>query len=286
MSRYFACTLLVLCASSASAQQPTQAQCDSALAAVSGQRLPSSDPTVADWRGWRTLRDCGNEGALAMAQAVQSAVVLTESDSLRLYDLFTTWWGVRSPDLYSAYTSVAQNASAVLPLRVLAINALGKFSLPEVTFFGSVLDPRATVCAPSFGNVDSTDVGAPLPSGFKSSVYATMKAIEADHSGPVTVQGAAHCWRVWLSQTQPFDPTTITLSYVCGNTFRITNTSANTYRFTYQSVGANVLTSESGTIYGKAFGPTNFTMLYFSTVRLFYNGTLLQSKANGKTVCP
>jgi hypothetical protein len=220
-----------------------------------------------------------------MAQAVQSSPVLTETDSLRISGLFAMWWGLRSPDLMSAYTSVAENASAGVPLRVLTINALGKLSRTSVEFFGPT-DPSALACSVGADYIsDSTNVGSPLPAGYKTSIYNTMKAIEADLSGPVAVRGVAHCWRVWLGRYEPLDISTITLSYVCGTTFRIANPNANGYVFTFQSVGANVLTSQNGVIKAAGFGNTDFSMIYPGTLRLFYKGTLIQTKPNGGTAC-
>lgn len=285
MRLYTALSLVALPVASLAAQQPPQAQCDSAQAAVSGQPLPASGST--GWSWWITLRACGNEGAVTMAQVVQSPAVMTETDSVRLGHLFYFFYGVRSPDLYTAYTAVAQNAGATVPVRLYSLTALGKLSVPELNFAGrDFVNPSITVCPSMFDMTDSSSTGAPLAAGYTASIYATMKALEAAGGGPAAVRGAAHCWRVRLARGQPLDPATVTLKYVCGNNFLISNQTIGTYSFTFQSVGANVKTSEQGAITASGPGDTPISMLYPSTLRLFYNGVQIQSTPNGHTACP
>lgn len=274
-----------LFAVSLEAQQPTQAQCDSAQASVTAQPLPPQGSSA--WGSWATLHYCGNQGAVTLAQVLQAPAVLSASDAMALAHLFHFFGGVRSPDLYNAYIAVAQSATASPQVRVDAIEALGNQSRPLLGFMADdYLNPSLTICRATYPATDSSSTGAPMPAGFQSSIYSTMKAIEATAGAPTVVRGAAHCWRVSLAKYEPLDTTTITLTYVCQNLFRIMNPNINSYTFTYQSVGANVLMSEKGSITALGFGVTPLSMLYPSTVRLFYNGTQIQSKPNGHTACP
>jgi len=83
-------------------------------------------------------------------------------------------------------------------------------------------------------------------------------------------------------------PNSITLTYICGNSFRVRNTNATVVTVTWDVYK----TSETGslTLLPKpASGPyseTYFTTVNKGTVRLFLDGTLIQTKANGnKPVC-
>jgi hypothetical protein len=187
--------VLLLPIGSLAAQEAHRAECDSARAAVIGHPLPATG--ARGWGWWNALRGCGNEGAVTMAEVLQSPAIISETDSVRLGHLFSEYFGVRSTDLYAAYAALAQDSRAALPVRLYSLTALGKLSAPEFDFGGDeFVNPHLTVCPLTFDMVDSSSIGAPLPADYKTEIYATMKALERATAAPAAVRGAAHCWRV------------------------------------------------------------------------------------------
>ena len=90
------------------------------------------------------------------------------------------------------------------------------------------------------------------------------------------------------SMSQAAQPNSITLTYICGNSFRVRNTNP-----TVMTVMWDVYkTTEQGTLTLVAkpasapYSETYFTTVNKGTVRLFLDGVLIQTKANGnKPVC-
>lgn len=86
--------------------------------------------------------------------------------------------------------------------------------------------------------------------------------------------------------TVTINPTGIRLTYICGNTFRVKNPHPVPVQVTWDVYG----TSESGSLLlapanGITPSTTFFTTTATGTVRLFYQGTQIDVKANGCFVC-
>lgn len=77
----------------------------------------------------------------------------------------------------------------------------------------------------------------------------------------------------------------IKLTYICGNSFRVRNTSPDTVTVRYDVYG----TTETGPVFlagkpaGAAYSETFFTTVRKGTVRIFLGTQLVQTKANGNT---
>jgi len=90
------------------------------------------------------------------------------------------------------------------------------------------------------------------------------------------------------SLAQAVLPNSITLTYICGNSFRVRNTNTTVMMVTWDVYK----TTEKGTLTLAAkptaapYSETYFTTVNKGTVRLFLDGVLIQTKANGnKPVC-
>jgi hypothetical protein len=92
----------------------------------------------------------------------------------------------------------------------------------------------------------------------------------------------------FLSLNPPLDIAGIRLTYICGNKFRVRNPNAAVVPVTWDVYNKN----ESGNLdlppktAGQPYSETFFTTLNKGTVRLFYTGQLIQTKANGGAACP
>lgn len=85
------------------------------------------------------------------------------------------------------------------------------------------------------------------------------------------------------SLSQAALPKSITLTYICGNSFRVRNTNPNEVTVTWDvyqqgETGTLVLPAKPASA---PYSETYFTTVKKGTVRLFLDGTLIQTKANG-----
>ncbi len=90
------------------------------------------------------------------------------------------------------------------------------------------------------------------------------------------------------SMSQAALPKSITLTYICGNSFRVRNTNPNEITVTWDVYQKG----ETGTLLlppkpaSAPYSETYFTTVNKGTVRLFLDGVLIQTKANGnKPAC-
>ena len=86
-------------------------------------------------------------------------------------------------------------------------------------------------------------------------------------------------------------PQFVDLSYVCGNTFRVDNRNAISFRVTWDVAntsplekGELLLPARSGD--GAAYSTVTFTTQNRGTVRLYYGGKQIESQTNAGTACP
>lgn len=87
----------------------------------------------------------------------------------------------------------------------------------------------------------------------------------------------------------PIRPPNVTLRYVCGNTFRVRNMTPFALALPYDMDKDKVIVGEVrvGASSGSGdFVDATFTTATTGTVRIFYIGAVLASRANGGTTCP
>jgi len=280
--RAFSIVLVVALASSAPLSAQTQAQCDAAADSVVGKPLPNVKSLT--WAYWGRLTRCGATGLNAIASHLATAVFAAESNDDRIGSFFSTVMGIRSGQMYAAYTTLAQNAAATKPIRVGAIEALGTIVTP-----GSGFNPKdfkhpfPLICGPGQGVIRALGDSTSLPANYRATAAATMESIEEDQSSPAQVRGAAHCFFIGIASRLPFNPAKLKLFYVCGNKFRIRN--QNPVEATvYFTVGKDTATHH--VLVGPLAENSPLTVSNDGKLRIFYNGQEVDSKANGNTPCP
>jgi hypothetical protein len=264
---------------------PTQATCSSLASAAPGMRLPAPTDTSVGGLAWDLLRGCGATGSAAVAAALQSAAIYTESDSARVVEFFTTFRGHRSADLFAALTAVVKNSSASGPVRSEAISALGALYRPHVYFHKSnylMTNPAPSSCARGYEMGDDSGDQSSLPVDILNQALTAMRLAEADGAASQSVRGAARCWRISLEQDVPPIGSKILLTYICGNRFRVRNTNTAPAKVSTDVYG----TTEKHAMIVYPGYDYFFGNLKKGTVRLFFKGQLVQTKANGGTTCP
>lgn len=277
-----AMALALLFPSLVMAQTGAPADCSAAAQRATGARLPDVSDSLFTWH---TLRDCGAIGEDAFTQALATAVVLAEADSARVVQVFGMFHGRRTTQLFAALKAVVTNTVASGPIRSEAIRSLGAQYNPAIDF--ATVDflramPPPEVCLMIDGLNNGIGTPTALPPDYLKQIVDAMRVAESDGSATQSVRGAALCWRKHLEMYLPALPANLRLTYICGNRFRVRNTNTRPV-----SVTADVY----GTTYRTSFVVPNgvdyyFTMLKKGTTRLFLDGALVQTKANGGVQCP
>lgn len=99
------------------------------------------------------------------------------------------------------------------------------------------------------------------PADYLSTVAAAADQISADGQEPGVLRDLATCVRTLLSNRVPqmVSPSALSVAYLCGNTFRVANTSTNPALATYHVEN----TTETGDIAIPANGPIDVGTIIF-----------------------
>jgi hypothetical protein len=260
---------------------PSAARCDSAITFVTDAPLPST--SSREWNNWETVALCGLSGARAAASVLGQANVRQEQDAARVWQFFRFLAGIQSSDLLGAYQAASIDAAASLPIRLGSLDNMTMFVSPRVTIDSS--DPTRFLSGPcplggrSSGLLPGV---SDLPSTTYQSVLATIRSVAQDASAPTLLHNVADCWRRILERNASVNVTTIRLTYMRGTKFRIRNPNVAPIDVQYDVYG----TTESGVLAVLGGEDYFFWTENTGTVRLFYQGVLIQTKANGNTTCP
>jgi hypothetical protein len=143
------------------------------------------------------------------------------------------------------------------------------------------MTPPPATCAIAPAYSEPIDADSALPADALSQAISAFAIVERDAAATPSVHGAAHCWRVELERTVPPVGQKILLTYVCGNKFRLRNTNTALVR-----VAVDVYGTTERHSYFVAPGIDQFVkLLKRGTTRVFFNGQLVQAKANGNKAC-
>jgi hypothetical protein len=202
---------------------------------------------------------------------------------------------LRSPGIVSAAIAVAQATANTQVARVAAFEVLVRqynniyvFNTPTP---GSAIESCALSSTGGYDWHYKYDGG--LPTTLAQQIMTLASAVYHNTSDDPVVRSAAYCVRSALHQSFPFPINTalITLTFVCGDEYRIHNGNAEFADLTWNTyhVPPNVRTVAPTLTNGVRSVPGNADAYIrtdsIATTRLFYKGQLIQTRANGGSAC-
>ena len=265
----------------AALRPPTASQCQEARNAMQAGRAAA----VAALQ--RVAVDACPDGATILATFLRS-VPRQETDVAFLWFATRQTDRLRHPEVFAAALPLAQDASAALPARAAGLlmiaNAFGpSLELNRVTGPALLLEPRPeggcyrTALSAHRGGTDrplSSDAARQAARVFDPLIYSS--------TAPLLLQRLAGCLRSAVDSDIPpqLDVSGVRLTYLCGTRFRVRNPLPEFLPMSYDVYGKN-----EGRGVNAGPGDTVFSTDSVGTVRLFYDGRLIQTKANGNVAC-
>jgi hypothetical protein len=256
----------------------TAAQCDTAVSSLQG----GSPPPAGDRTWWIATR-CGAAGGSALATVAANAL-RTVSDTERVAVVEAVLAEIRDFAVFQSMLGLAEDATAAAPSReaalrvVLAQHERGLRIRTPIVF----RTPSET-CATWSPTVAEPRAGAPLPADYATRAHAAAGRVANATAAPASLRLVASCVRGALRAFVPptIVPSTIRLTYLCGNRFRVRNPNADWADVRYDVYR----TDDGGDLTVPPNGEIVFTTERTGTTRLFYAGRLVQTKANGGATC-
>jgi hypothetical protein len=240
-----------------------------------------------DGSGWERLPACGAAGGTAMAGAFRAA--RQETNAGYLEALYAGMSSIRDPAVLSASIEVMRDDAASSRARATAVLiAYSQYQdglAPSIgTSFGDVISGRDPHRCPL---VPTSHVGwqsqSPLPADYLQQLASALDQVSKSSTAPGVVRRFARCARRSMSDDVPLTvPSSfIRLSYTCDNEFRVRNQGDEWVDVSWQVEG----TSNRGDLAVPPQGEVPFTADVQGLTQLYYQGSLLQSKANPGTPC-
>jgi hypothetical protein len=277
-----ACTVL---ATRVIAQEP--ADCPAAVAAVAGLARPDvlSDSSAS----FRRLFACPQSGPPQIARLWSlSLLSQPETEVLRYRSRY-----LLDTRVLSTLISVARNGSRESHARQSAAAAtltyVDRDAATDLPALRRAARQNATVIASS--GAGDILVGSSAPSAASSADVARLMSDLASQVSDLALQEIGIAGLQVVSARAPdavtLPTTAVTLTYICGNKFRLRNKAFLNLTLRYDVYGTPesetlpIEMPESGSTQRDIF----FTTRVKGTVRVFYRAKLLQTKANGNTPC-
>lgn len=278
---YLTLSLTVGLAERVAAQSP--AKCDSATALASGYPLPPA--ASHDWNAWRLVASCGaSQGVGTLVAALASPQIVTETDPAKLNELFEIFDGRLDGTLFAAYTDAVSSSNGSDAFRIAAMRALGSMVEPNLDTWLPLAGSNNRGCTIGSRRLDRrARTASTLPADALARVIATVSAV-ATSDASARVKLTAGCWQEMLEFNVPIDPRKISISYVCGNNFRVTNANPNGVDLNY-IVGNHMDSGEFGVRGRGQYELTVSIVSEASTVSIYLGKKMIGRQANGGTVC-
>jgi hypothetical protein len=241
-----------------------------------------------DGSGWEHLPDCGSAGARALARAFRAA--RAESDVHYLGNLYSAMASVRDPAVFSTALEVMQDQSAGERARATAIliavaqhtRRLGlPLSFPYEEAMSSSDGERCRL-VPLRGTSRYRS-SSPLPSDYLQQLGSAIENVIHSPVSPALVRGFADCARRALSGSlaATVPSSAIDLAHVCGNRFRVRNTSAYWVTVSWDVSGTGIKRDLAVPPKGEKV----FTADRQGNTRLYYRDKVLQTKTHAGSPC-
>ncbi len=260
---------------------PSQAACDGARSALAAGSSTWDDVSV--------LPACQNS-ALPIRDAIAAARQV--ADTTRLSVLKSLASALVDSRVAAALLSVGTDAASTEQAKIYLLTALISQVAPRGLVRDLISDQVPSVLTGSCsGGASSaqTPVDIPLTLTDKQRIHDASVALFRGPSTSSRVRWIAACLqdKVTLDFTPSATPSGIQLTYLCGNRFRVRNSNYAEVALTWDVYGSSDNGQESvpAARLDKAFIDQNFVTNVRGTVRLFFNGVLVQTKANGGVAC-
>lgn len=264
----------------ANAQLPDSAECSAAASALSSGLNRTG-------RGWGRIARCGSLGETAVADAIAAAG--SETDTLYLALLMGAGLHLRSVLIFDASRVLANDTAASVAARVMAMGVMLAQIAPGLTFslhrpfHEMVTVPSGSWCWPRTDTNArySSEVSAPSTARIRDAADVLTNVSKMSGALPV-LRDYARCGRISLEPQVPqlIDPKALLLTYVCGNLYRVDNSSGSWVLVFYRVVETTETRPLNVGPEAVAF-ETNAT----GTVELLYNGQVVGQAVNSRTRC-
>jgi hypothetical protein len=268
------------------AQEPWQPTCATVIDSLARIARPTIDDSLNVTLPWRAAF-CDDFGPAQIAR-LWALPDLTDREYTNLGWLSA----IADVRLSDTLTLVARRTTLRAHARTWALYALShhvnRDTPPTLPFFVELgVDNNA---GGYFSHSGSSPGGRPLTDTDRQRVIKVFADLSTQTAVPTVQHAARAALRLSAGNYPTLTPVpngTVTLTYICGNRFRVRNRSSVWGSFRYDVYGTNerrdvsVPVSVSPTVASEVF----FTTANTGTVRLFWKGQLLQTKANGGTVC-
>ena len=239
------------------------------------------------------ILDCPN-AALDLRDAIASLGAV--SDTIRLTPVFRVAALFRDDAVFRAALALATNSATSESARAWALyataslaNAGGTPPPPDDPTIANIDGKCRVLAAPDESMAGSSAI---QPSS-QMLAYSAAVSLYRDASQSLRVRGLAFClWRSIRRTVTPSPvPADIVLTYMCGNVFRVRNRGLVPVFLSWDRYGTTergTVSVGASTLQGSArgvFNETRFGTPSAGTTRLFLGTQLVQTKANGGTVC-
>jgi hypothetical protein len=234
------------------------------------------------------VASCGLTNVFVAALS-SSPQITSETEPERLEALFYIYNGRLDGTLFEAYRAAVANDAASDAFRIEAMRALGALVPPGLDILPPAVDFARRGCRAGnrpdekgiFIGKKALPAPSTLPSDAVARATATYTAVAASGAS-ARVRFAAWCWQQMLEAATPVDINKISISYECGNKFRMRNANVADVELLTFTVGTN---SDSGEFSVPAKGGYLLGVDTTGTLRVYLGRTLVGSAANGGIVC-
>jgi hypothetical protein len=266
---------IVANAQAAQGPPPTPAQCATGVAALAANAKEAIQETV--------VYACGATGGAAISALLGRSH--HESNTTFLTQLVTVSSFIQDGDVYVAARELARDRAATAPARAAGLLILlGQYTLnvglaQSTTVLLSGETPvSCRIRAGESVSHFSSPVSVPL--NFATRAQTIASAISADSTAPDLVHGIAMCVAAMLP-APPVDVSAVRMTYLCGSRFMVHNPTTSALELSYdvangkKTGGITVQASADAVLFTNTVG----------TVRLSYQGRIIQTRRNKGTVC-
>jgi hypothetical protein len=280
--------LLIVTAPNVSAQfaEGDSLPCGTAIERSGPPPLPG--PPDERWLWVGALPGCGPAAVDVALTFLRHASLADPSGVDRAIDFVTHIGGWRDRRVIAELSTLARAPTTLTAVRDAAILSLGRMVYPTIDYVDALLAmPVSASCGwATRGNHWHRHLFEEALSWQEIAALRTaLFAVRDDATLPTRSRRLAHCVGTALhdkiADIEPVPAGRITLTYICGNTFRVRNTWDRTIPVDFDVYG----TPERGGTYARPGEDTFFGTERRGTVRIFHRGTLLQTKANGNKPC-
>jgi hypothetical protein len=246
------------------------------------------------------LRLCGATGGQGFANVLNSHRMSTDTMLLEQITFFLRTF--RDGNVFGTAAAVANDQNASPQARVFAFRVLHWALVPSLILqYGDLASPELLCFRVPSAILEGIRRGSAMPSNYVNTIKGVTQTVLADSAADPRVRSAARCVRSWENRplitdendprwavpAAPVNPYTITLSYVCGNQFRVRNTAPYGVTVTYRVVE----TPETGSVVVPAKDPVlGHADAFFTTqiqgfVVLRWMEKVVDNKPNGNIPC-